>query len=281
MRWRNTVVIPLYALCAKMISAELFLLRGVQCRPAPMVAAYSISMAHANRLRCQMLKENNRHECAIYGKTCMWVNYATVVFCLDLADLWPFFFCFPTICRALHTRVHLLFSFFFCFCEIVTEQTANGNFFCEFSKWCTYSTKWRCSSMRRHDFFWSNRSRSGSEIIVRGIFCDLYNFIFNNFCTQMDFVRTREKWEQEEKMIAAHGPNDSPAKNNHQGAEDMYVYAQQFTSSNHYLLYFGVENVDVLLWSMISWKIKMCITQYTREIVCWVRRVLKAVSSST
>lgn len=103
-------------------------------------------------------KQNNRHECAIYGKTCMWDNYVIVEvsFCLDLVDRRPFFFCLSstvTLWSTFYgyvyepTQVHLLFSHFVDYCEMVTEPKVTVFFPC-FTKFeqmvrTNSSLKWR------------------------------------------------------------------------------------------------------------------------------------------
>lgn len=133
-----------------------------QCQPTPKRLRYSMSMAHAGCQHCQMQSEHNRHECAIYGKSCMWAHYVIVVFVLISRTCGRLrFFQLSAPVDHFYDRVHLIVRHFFVFAERSRRYLS----VCNSNKRCTYSTEWR------QWFVWSNRSRLGSEIIVRGIFC--------------------------------------------------------------------------------------------------------------
>lgn len=140
--WRNTVIPLRHAKNA--FSRIIGGLCGVQCHQ---MVWYSMSMAHATHqlpaalpnTKQKKRTKNNRHECAIYGKTCMWVNYYVSVVSFRLS--WScglvtkmFLFFSPTICGAIFmdSYVHKLI-YCFRFYEMV-QYRAKGNRFFSSSK---------------------------------------------------------------------------------------------------------------------------------------------------
>lgn len=73
---------------------------------------------------------------------------------------------------------------------------------------------------------------------------------------------TREMRTRWKKDHTAHGPNDSPVEKQ---SPKCRIAVHSIKSTTY--CYFELENVVVLLWSMISWKIKECVyhSKYARE----------------